>query len=78
MKDKKVLFVAHVDGHIQAFHIPYLKLFKEDKSIRAILDYYPIVTNSFDAINPEDVQDDVRVLYDALLDNIDDIIKEYV
>ena len=27
MKDKKVLFVAHVDGHIQAFHIPYLKLF---------------------------------------------------
>lgn len=56
----------------------FLKLFKEDKSIRAILDYYPIVTNSFDAINPEDVQDDVRVLYDALLDNIDDIIKEYV
>ena len=30
MKDKKVLFVAHVDGHIQAFHIPYLKLFKEE------------------------------------------------
>lgn len=26
---KKVLFVATVKGHIKAFHIPYLKLFKE-------------------------------------------------
>lgn len=26
---KKVLFVAHVDSHIQAFHLPYLKMFKE-------------------------------------------------
>ena len=34
----------------------FLKLFKEDKSIRAILDYYPIVTNSFNAINPDDIK----------------------
>ena len=27
---KKVLFVATVKGHIKAFHIPYLKLFKEN------------------------------------------------
>ena len=53
------------------------KLFKEDKSIRAILDYYPIVTNSFNAINPDDIKEDVVNLYDNLIDNIDDIIKYY-
>ncbi|MCR0263916.1 glycosyltransferase family 4 protein [[Clostridium] innocuum] len=26
----KVLFIAHLDSHIQAFHIPYLKMFKEN------------------------------------------------
>ena len=52
----------------------FLKLFKDDKSIRAILDYYPIVTNSFNAINPDDIKDDVINLYDNLIDNIDEII----
>lgn len=56
----------------------FLKLFKEDKSIRAILDYYPVVTNSFNAINPDDIKEDVVNLYDSLIDNIDDIIKDYV
>lgn len=56
----------------------FLKLFQEDKSIRAILDYYPIVTNSFNAINPDDIKEDVVNLYDSLIDNIDDIIKNYV
>lgn len=55
----------------------FLKLFKEDKSVRAILDYYPIVTNSFNAINPDDIKEDVVNLYDNLIDNIDDIIKYY-
>ena len=55
----------------------FLKLFKEDKSIRAILDYYPIVTNSFNAINPDDIKEDVINLYDALIDNIDEIIQDY-
>lgn len=55
----------------------FLKLFKEDKSIRAILDYYPIVTSSFNAINPDDIKEDVVNLYDNLIDNIDDIIKDY-
>ena len=27
---KKVLFVASISGHITAFHIPFLKLFKEN------------------------------------------------
>jgi hypothetical protein len=55
----------------------FLKLFKEDKSIRAILDYYPVVTNSFNAINPDDIKEDVINLYDTLIDNIDEIIQDY-
>ena len=55
----------------------FLKLFKEDKSIRAILDYYPIVTNSFNAINPDDMKEDVINLYDNLIDNIDMILQDY-
>ena len=55
----------------------FLKLFKEDKSIRAILDYYPVVTNSFNAINPHDIKEDVINLYDNLIDNIDEIIQDY-
>ena len=55
----------------------FLKLFKEDKSIRAILDYYPIVTDSFNAINPDDIKEDVINLYDNLIDNIDEIIQDY-
>lgn len=55
----------------------FLKLFKEDKSIRAILDYYPVVTNSFNAINPGDIKEDVINLYDTLIDNIDEIIQDY-
>lgn len=55
----------------------FFKLFKEDKSIRAILDYYPIVTNSFNAINPDDIKEDVINLYDNLIDNIDMIIQDY-
>lgn len=55
----------------------FLKLFKEDKSIRAILDYYPIVTNSFNAINPDDIKEDVINLYDNLINNIDMILQDY-
>ena len=55
----------------------FLKLFKEDKSIRAILDYYPVVTKSFNTINPDDIEEDVMNLYDALYYNLDDILKDY-
>ena len=55
----------------------FLKLFKEDKSIRAILDYYPIISNSFNAIDPDDIKEDVKDLYDNLIDNIEDILKDY-
>lgn len=55
----------------------FLKLFKEDKSIRAILDYYPAITQNFGAINPDDIKEDVTNLYDNLINNIDDIIQDY-
>lgn len=60
----------------------FLRLFKEDKSIRAILDYYPIVTSNFDFttgmyVNRMDYQEDVLNLYDALYDNLDYILKDY-
>lgn len=55
----------------------FLKLFKEDRSVRAILDYYPVVTNTFNAIDPDDIKEDVVNLYDNLIDNIDEIIKDY-
>ena len=62
----------------------FLRLFKEDKSIRAILDYYPIVTDTFNpkekrkvGVNPEDIEQDVKNLYDALYENIEDILRDY-
>ena len=53
----------------------FLKLFNEDKSIRAILDYYPIITNSFDAIDPADIKEDVTNLYDMLIENMDQMLQ---
>lgn len=55
----------------------FLKLFQNDKSIKAIIDYYPVITNTLSSINPKDIQDDVKVLYDNLYDNIDVIIENY-
>ena len=55
----------------------FLKLFQNDKSIKAIIDYYPIITDTLSSINPKDIQDDVKVLYDNLIDNIDDILENY-
>lgn len=59
----------------------FLKLFREEKSIQAILDYYPTIISSFGnkrgmRINPSDLKEDVSSLYDALIDNLDDITKD--
>lgn len=53
----------------------FLTLFRTDKSIEAILFYYPIVTGSVQGVKPTDVQSDISVLYDNLIDNIDSIIS---
>ena len=57
----------------------FLKLFRNEKSIQAITDYYPNIHSKPGEfkINPEDIKEDVVDLYDALINNIDDILKEY-
>lgn len=55
----------------------FLKLFNEDKAIKSILDYYPIITGQIKGMNIEDIKTDVTGLYDVLYDNIDNIVKEY-
>lgn len=55
----------------------FLKLFQEDKSIRAILDYYPVITNTLSGIDPDDLSGDVNSLYDSLIDNLDEVLKDY-
>ena len=55
----------------------FLKVFKDDKSIRAILDYYTVITNSFNSFDTDELQDDITSLYDNLINNIDDILKDY-
>lgn len=53
----------------------FMKLFQYEKSIRAILDYYPMITKT--GYNPMNYKDDVTVLYDTLYENLDEILKEY-
>lgn len=60
----------------------FLKLFNEDKAIKAIVDYYPFVSTRRTKkkkikVNPMDYKDDVISLYDALYDNLDEILKGY-
>ena len=52
----------------------FYKLFQSEKSIKAITEYYPLVTGSIKGFNPTDIKDDVATLYDNLIENIDDII----
>lgn len=53
----------------------FYKLFKEEKSITAITEYYATQTSMI--INPDDIKGDVIALYDALYENIDEILKDY-
>lgn len=51
----------------------FLRLFETDEGIRAIRDYYPEIHRN----NMSKIKDDVSNLYDELLANIDNIIKDY-
>lgn len=60
----------------------FLELFRSDKAIDAILNYYPVVTGKINlknkiGINPMDIKEDVINLYDNLIDNLDEILKDY-
>lgn len=54
----------------------FYKLFNEEKSIKAIIEYYlPTTTRKGNKpINPDDIKDDVYQNYNILIENIDDII----
>lgn len=56
----------------------FTKIFNEDKSIQAILEYYPFVTGQYKGMNPEYIKDDVTELYDNLYDNMADIMQDYI
>ena len=53
------------------------RLFKEDKTIRAILDYYPILNGSVGSININYIKEDVTTLYDNMIENLDKILINY-
>lgn len=65
----------------------FLELFRSDKSISAVLNYYPVVTGQINlknkrgkndvGINPNDITEDVYSLYDNLYDNLDEIVSDY-
>lgn len=55
----------------------FQKLFESDKAIKAILDYYPIITDTLSSIDPDDIKEDVTNLYDSLIDNLDEIVDFY-
>lgn len=53
----------------------FYKLFNEEKSITAITEYYRTRTGMF--TDPDDIRADVTALYDALYENIDEILEDY-
>lgn len=56
----------------------FYKLFNNEKSIKAITDYYPaVVSGSISGLNPDDVKEDITNLYDNLIDNLDEILNDY-
>lgn len=56
----------------------FTKLFNTEKSIKAITDYYPDIKRRKTQESYEDTKKDVHQLYDNLIKNIDDILKDYV
>lgn len=54
----------------------FYRLFREDKAINAVMDYYHTNDDS-SFIDPELVKEDVYNLYDNIYDNLDEILKDY-
>ena len=53
----------------------FYKLFQNERAIKSITEYYPLVTNkTIKGFNPDDIKEDVSNLYDNLIENIDTII----
>lgn len=56
----------------------FLNLFNTERTIKAILEYYPYVTGRYKGMNPEIIKDDVADLYDALYENLYEILYPYL
>lgn len=56
----------------------FYELFKNEKAIQDIIYYYPILTGKAGLMNPDIIKNDVEILYDNLIDNIDEILKDYM
>ena len=54
----------------------FYKLYENEKAIKVIRDYYPLFTD-FTATSSDSYINDVRNLYDELINNIDEIIAPY-
>ena len=53
----------------------FYKLFQNERAIKSITEYYPLVTNkTIKGFNPDDIKEDVANLYNNLIENIDEII----
>lgn len=56
----------------------FYKLFQNEKSIKSIIEQYDIVTGRIGKVDPDIIKEDANDLYDNLINNIDDIIKDYL
>ena len=56
----------------------FYKFFEDEKAIKSITDYYVLATGKVKNFNPENIKDDVKSLYDNLINNIDDLIAPYL
>lgn len=55
----------------------FVELFNRESSIKAIVEYYPTIKKKSQQ-DYDSLKEDVSLLYDNILENIDDILKEYV
>ena len=55
----------------------FYRLYENEKAIKVIRDYYPLFTD-FTYQSSDSYADDVRNLYDELINNIDEIIAPYL
>lgn len=56
----------------------FYRLFQNEKSVKAITEYYPLVTGKVKGFDPNNIKEDVASLYDNLIENIDDIINNSI
>lgn len=56
----------------------FYKFFRTEKAIENIISNYLLATGQVKGFNPKNAYNDINTLFDELIDNIDEYIKEYV